>query len=259
MPLVFAPPDGYSVQIDRILGDMVAWPALGSAAAMPPSGALAGSQVANAPSGSDCEECASNTHLYVQVAVPLTGATRAFDKSDQRDPERRDADGSPGELAQPLRRNGPPRADMDGSLPPGEDGPRVLIQDLARTSGQETVQETVRLWSKSADGPAAAKKRAENPIFQRRFGVGNTLRKEAIQGTHKTTFFCTLLASFSRRISSLAGAVGQMRGLRSRSYSDNVDGGHISTITGIGATAGELPQTPVWSTLVHTCPDLRNS
>jgi hypothetical protein len=44
-----------------------------------------------------------------------------------------------------------------------------------------------------------------------------------------------------------------MRGLRSRSYSDNVDGGHISTITGIGATAGELPQNPG---SVHTCPHM---
>ncbi len=156
MPLVFAPPDGYSVQIDRILGDMVAWPALGSAAAMPPSGALAGSQVANAPSGSDCEECASNTHLYVQVAVPLTGATRAFDKSDQRDPERRDADGSPGELAQPLRRNGPPRADMDGSLPTSS---RRSEGRTKRTkSAPKTVRSVVAMCGRTRGGQKVCRK-----------------------------------------------------------------------------------------------------
>ena len=79
VPLVFAPPAGYAVYIDRIMGDLVAWPVAGSATNVPPAGVLAGVQLIAPPDAPTCDLCAANTPLYVQSNVPPTGSTRVFD------------------------------------------------------------------------------------------------------------------------------------------------------------------------------------
>lgn len=78
-PLVFAPPAGFLVHVDRILGDVVAWPTAGCVQGVPPSGVLAGFQVNVPPDAPTCNLCAANTPMYVQAAVPPAGATRVFD------------------------------------------------------------------------------------------------------------------------------------------------------------------------------------
>jgi hypothetical protein len=88
VPIVFTPPAGYQVVVDRLLGDVVAWPLAGAAVNVPPSGVLAGFTVASpdvTPAGQSTAQCSYDllctaaAPVYVQQHVPPAGATRTFD------------------------------------------------------------------------------------------------------------------------------------------------------------------------------------
>ena len=75
VPIEFTPPSGYSVHIDRIIGDLVSWPNATPTTTVRPAGVLAAFQVA--PSTGYLADL--NTPLYVQSHVPPSGSTRTFD------------------------------------------------------------------------------------------------------------------------------------------------------------------------------------